>query len=258
MTRNNLPWAGFAAATALAFFASAAPVTAQEESTPKHDTVSIKFAGGSLRQLIDSIGARVPDTNIIVASLADEVVMPSLELRGASVYSALKAIAEVSPSPYMIQVEAQPQGTGNQVFSVQVRKHQSPTMVSQQSDSRTRRSTAVFSLRHLTQTAMDVGENAEGVVLDAKTVLFAIDAALGVETEGSDDKSGEHGAKIRYHEDSRLLIVNARSDQLSLVDDVLKHLSQDIDRARSEAVQAEHTRRATSQNAPRSTGAIGR
>jgi len=187
--------------------------------------VDIEFAGGNLEALLDRLRRQGEDgINIVSSALANKVQMPSLSLKNADVLSALTAIGQIAPQPYVVRV-AQQARAGSDVFTVMVQENVNP----QPGQVMQPESISVFSLLTIT----DGRQSPEGVDLprlQVQTVLSAIDTGLGT--------SQDEDATVRFHKESCLLFVRGTRAQVNLVSQVLTQLENDIQRRRAETMEA--------------------
>jgi hypothetical protein len=195
----------------LPFLPAQAPGTARAQAP----IISIDFPGGSLRDLIQAIRAGDPHLNITASSLAQDVPMPPLSLKGATVLSVLNAAAAVAPLEYAVLCSDIAQGQpGEPVYAVVVQSRQPMTTAAPP----TRRQVNVYSLRSLVEPQPSDPKD-KPVALTTETVLSAIEAGLRL--------GGQEPAEMKYHRDSGLLFVNGLPGQINVVQDVLRSLLTD-------------------------------
>lgn len=213
---------------------SATPRAQQDPSEPTGQpspTVSIEFAGGTLEQFIDKIRQADGNVNIVASEMASGITLPALTLREATVESALRAVGNIVPPDFNVDVKTERGKTGLPVHVVLVRSRPRsvggglPGMASDEPSF-----VRVFSIRTITEALPNTPRD---LVMDAKTVLTAIDTGLDI---GSKPPS----ATIRYHKESGLLFVRGTATQISVIDEALQSIARDLDRLRSAASEVAH------------------
>jgi hypothetical protein len=193
--------------------------------------VSVAFPGGTLSAFVAEVRKADKSINIVVSALADDVEVPALALQSATVYSALRAVGQIVPQDFHVNVEVQPPGpSGTPVYAVAVRPMQQPATAA--AFTPLTKVVQVFSLRQLTDRVP--GDPQDVAVVPPKTILTAIDTGLGID-------GGKDDATIRYHEDSGLLFVQGTPEQTNLVSEVLRSMIRDLEMRRQAAQQARLT-----------------
>jgi hypothetical protein len=211
-------------------------IPAQEAGTansqaPGTQTISIDFRGGSLEQFVDAICRAGKNINILLSSAGSKINLPPMKLHNAGVEAALQAAGQIVTSDYRIQVRPYHSGVGEPVYSVAVQEISQ--VVTQAGFAPSSRQVRVFSLKVITEPIPAAGD-APGSHIKVETVLTAIDTGLSVlSTERADP-----AAKVRFHVDSGLLFVEGNAAQLSLVEQVLSNLTNDVRRMQIEAAAA--------------------
>lgn len=218
----------------------AAPVAAQEPEKGTGPTrVDLKFEGGSLADLCDELRAASGGANIIAAKLASKVEIPELELKQATVQSALKAVTRIVAAPYHVAVDTEFQGWGKEVYSVAVIDTHAVNSTQTSRGARADQNrVAVFSLAQLTSPLATDPKGYE-ITLSSKTVLMAIEAGLSVTKRPMD-------STMRFHEESSLLFLEGTQTQLTMVEETLDHLRTDVRERRNAAIMAEQQKRRAS------------
>jgi hypothetical protein len=193
----------------------AAPTPAQAP------VISVDFPGGSLRELIDAMRRIDPRLNITASSLAQDVKLPEMAIKGAAVINVLTAAAAVAPPDYAVMCNAS-QGPGEPVYMVMVQGRQQQQMGQGMAPAQLRE-VRVFSLRSLIEAQPADGKD-RPIALPVETVLSALES--GVRMGARED------AELKYHRDSGLLFVNGQAQQINVVREVLQNLEQDQKEAR--------------------------
>lgn len=211
--------------TLLMLAALAVPATAQGHSDK---LIDLSFQGGSLADLVAAVKKASDDGNIVASPMAADVPVPALSLKRATILTSLQAVARIVGSPYDARVDVEASGFGNEVYSVAVRKlPQAATQHGAQDDGDR---VAVFSLSALTR-PLPTDPKDYAVTLSATTVLTAVEAGLSV-------AENDPSATLKYHEESMLLFVRGSRQQLSVVDQTLDNLRDDLHDRRKAAVVA--------------------
>jgi hypothetical protein len=194
--------------------------------------ISLRFAGGTLAEFVAAVRAAGTGINVVSSSLADRVPVPAVTLTDVAVDEALRAVGDVVPGTFRVKVDGDRQPKGKPVFSIAVAEApRGPTATAigpngMVTGDEPFRIVKVFSLRELTRSAD--GGGIDKVALASTTVLSAVEAGLGI---GGGAK--EPTADLRYHEDSGLLFVRGTPEQTGLVHEVLRNLTEDVQRMRS-------------------------
>ena len=206
----------------------AAPSNAQRETRDRVRTEQgLSFdsrSGASLSGLLELIRDKT-NANIVASEEADDILLPALSLRGASLGAALEAISQIVPSTYSVKIRANHDAGGKAVYAVQVMSRQrkerrvaGPAVPQQE--------VRVFSLRELIIPPVGA-DKGEGLTLSDEAVLNAID--VGLNMHKADVK-----AVMKFHVDSGLLFVRGTAHQLHVCDAVLSNLRNDLMRRRGE------------------------
>lgn len=189
--------------------------------------VSLKFPGGTLKQLLDVVRAQAPAVNIVASELAAEVPLPPIELRDVGCMAALDAIARIVPEPYRAKINVSKQSPGGAAMcAVMVQSPRPPAQTT---------TVQVFSLASLIR-ELPGADAGTPTALPAQTVLSALEAGARVMGEPLD---------MRFHEESSLLFVKGGPTQLELVQQVLGNLQREQDRLRAELERRRNAQRAT-------------
>lgn len=206
-----LPTLLLLAATPFALAQEAPPPKAQQPG----QVISIDFPGGTLRQLIDAMRRIDGRLNITAASLADEVELPPLSVKGASVENLLTAAAAIAPQDFAVACHTQA-GAGEPIYTVIVQDRQRAGQVSNQAARE--RLVQVFSLRRLIE-PQPGDQPTDRVAMPVETLLSALESGTQL--------GGGKPADLKYHRDAQLLFVVGTNDQVRLVQSVLQGVQQD-------------------------------
>jgi hypothetical protein len=201
--------------------------------------ISIEFAGGSLRELIDAMHRIDPRLNITAAAMARDVKLPDLSIKGATVMDVLNAAAMIAPRDYIVECRnTEITGGSEPVYTVMVDKRPRNGPPPEKNE----REVRVFSLAALTE-PMPVDRKEKAIALPVSSVLSALEAGVGL--------VGGPAAELKYHGESKLLFVSGLPDQINVVREVLQNLQKD----QSEMRQALFTeRRRADEDAQRAKG----
>lgn len=175
-------------------------------------TITLTYAGGTLADFCAQIRAREPQANIVVATLAGDARLPAMELRKAGLDQALEGACAIAESNYQIRMKDF-RGPGEPVYTITAH---APATVPGVATGK-KEGTEVFSLGRITD------DSERGIGLAHTTVLSAVEAAVGRDRAL---------ASLLYHKESGLMIVRGSAEQLSIVNDVLRNLTQDVDARR--------------------------
>lgn len=214
---------------------------AQEPPAPtpaETPVISIDFPGGSLRELIDAMRRIDPRLNITASSLAQEVKLPEMSIKGATVINVLTAAAAIAPEAYAVACRDSG-GAGAPVYMVLVQERsqgRGVTSMRGAGPGEPPRGVQVFSLRSLIEPQPGDAKD-KPIALPVETVLSAVES--GVQMSGGD------AADLKYHRDSRLLLVNGTPAQTGVVSQVLQNLEQDQRQARQMLEQERHRQEQT-------------
>lgn len=207
---------------------AAVPLALAQETTPSpkatpapEPILSIRFPGGTLKDLIAVIRQVDPSVNIIGSVLTEEVRMPEMSIKGATVMATLETAASVAPPDYRILCRATA-GPGAPVYSVAVQFQQLAGQPAA-GPRREAREVRVFSLRSLIEPQPGDGAGTP-IALTVETVLSALEAGTGM--------GSGHEVALKYHRDSMLLFVDGSANQINIVREVLQNLMNDQKQAR--------------------------
>lgn len=221
--------------TLATLLALTATLRAQEEppaepAAPMAPIVSIDFPGGTLQGFIAQIQQIDDKVNIVVSEMASDITLPALTLRDATVESALRAVGNIVSADYDVAVKTERGKTGLPVHAVMVRSRQrivtgTATTNVAAAENAPRQVVQVFSIRTITEA---LPNEPRDLVMDAKTLLSAIDTGLGIDPDSPQ-------AKIRYHKESGMLFVRGTPTQIHLIGETLQSISRDLDQQRHAA-----------------------
>lgn len=192
-------------------------------------TVSVKFRGGTMAKFVEALRDEQPKANVVLAELAAKTQVPAMELKGAGIEQALEAAAAAaSADDEDIDVRVMEfKGEGEPVFSIvaKTRPRQMPAGFVPGAADRVLR---VLSLNEL------IGAQVNGVdAVPVKTILSALELAV----QDEDD-----APRIRFHEDSGLLLVRGTHQQTAVLQEVLQTLQRDQQVRAQKAVVIEQER----------------
>jgi hypothetical protein len=197
--------------TLLAQDPGAKPETRQAAPEPE-PTISIEFAGGSLRNFTDLVRQTPMHPNIVVSGQADAIQLPAISLQGASVEAALQSVGAIVPDPWDVGVRAMGHGE-RRVFTVVAgeRHHVPPPQASASRPQGVR----VFSLTKLIS-PLPIDSQDHPVAQTPETILSATQVAMELSQET------EEKPVLRFHPESGLLLVKGTSQQIDAVEQVLR------------------------------------
>ena len=188
---------------------------------PMRWVVTLQFRGGTLAGYLEAVRDACEGVNILIPTEADQVPVPAVSLVEADVDAALNAIEQIVADPWRVRSSALSPGAGNPVFAVRVEKRGREQVANPGSPDKSH--VRVLSLRQLL--------GIEGSQFTSKTVLTAIDAGLQM----AGDQGAQDAALCRYHEESGLLFVRGRLEEINIVEQVLAQLAHDVTMAEQRA-----------------------
>jgi hypothetical protein len=148
--------------------------------------------------------------------------VPAISLRRTSIENALQAAAQIADEQASVSIRPLRDRVGAPVYVIRVKlqkpKRKAPTRTKVQNH------VTVLSIRMLTEDV--TGTN---FTVKPETVLTAIEVALDI---GGESRMAQK-TKIRFHEDSGLLIVAGSQQQLRIVRDVVDRIHSDINMQRA-------------------------
>src|SRR5262245_7585276 len=121
---------------ALCLFGVVVPVPSQQaqgtastsrpvQASADEPTVSLTFAGGTLTQFLAQLQKTPPDgvsqpggLNILAPALADDIELPRIELVRAPLIEALKSVAQIVPSGFVVETARSYTVSGSPVYTV--------------------------------------------------------------------------------------------------------------------------------------------
>ena len=200
--------------------------------------VSLNFAGGTLAEFVDAVRKDQSRANIVLATEARDAQVPAIVLKSAGLEQALEGACMAAAADYDVRVKEFWRGTGEPVYSITAMFPPTNTQYSQQmsrrrSDADVEQKQVVFSTASLTI------QRQKGMKpLAVATILSTIELAMADE---------QKAPRIRFHEDSGLLLVRGSRAQIVVAEQVLRTLEKDLD-SREGRLRRERVERATQAN----------
>jgi hypothetical protein len=177
-------------------------------SDPMVKPISFDFEGGSLDDFIATVQEAAGTQNILLRGPSSEFEVLPLKMENVTLYGVLSAL------------DGDERRTSNgQRVSINVDDRSGVFLVEVQADLQTRQSMESNRLQTVSWSLASIRSQDR---LTTEQMLTAIEAA--VEVSGAADTT-----TIRFHEETSLLIVSARSDAIQTIDGVLVHLQQSAD-----------------------------
>ncbi len=186
---------------------------------PVHKPISFEFDGGSLAEFVDVVQAAAGTKQVLVRGNAAEFEMPPLQMEKVTLYGVLSALDGDERRHRNGDRSRLNVGDRDGVYLVEV-ETDSPSRQDMEARRTQTMSWSVASLR------------GQGSV-STEELLTAIEAAVEV-------SEGVETTKLRFHDETSLLIVSATGQTLQMIDSVLQQLSRSANStatARQEALE---------------------
>jgi hypothetical protein len=177
--------------------------------------VTMDFAGGSMAKFVAWIRGAEPNANIVVASRAEEAIVPSMEFRSVGLEQALECACLIAEGPVEVRVKGF-SGRGAPIYTILARERRAADAATRRQEADGATVQRVFTLNNLTRPRV----GADVVPLRVETVLSAIEL---VTTEDGKVPT------LRYHADSGLLLVRGTDAQVGNASEALAVLANDLD-----------------------------
>ncbi|MCK5942729.1 MAG: hypothetical protein KAI24_12205 [Planctomycetes bacterium] len=189
---------------------------------PQPIVVSFAFEGGTMKQFVAAIRKDQPKANIVLATRASSAVVPPMVLRDAGVEQALEGACMAAEADFRVNVK-EFRGAGQPVYSIYAIANQGRAGAAVSGHRPGDLHQRVLTLNDLT------AERMSGMKpMKVETVLSAIELAMGDE---------DSPPRIRFHEDSGLLLVRGSYQQIEVVEQTIQTLGRDLDKREQRFVQ---------------------
>jgi hypothetical protein len=203
----------------LAVGTPAQQTVAETAKKPKAPTISLDFHAGGMDRFVAAVRDAAPAANIVLATDAQAVVVPQMELRGVSVDQALECACALAEGPVDVGVK-EFRGDGETVYTILARRKARVTAGPDPEEPSQR----VFTLNHLTMPR--AGSAVQP--LKVESILSAVELATAGEGQPP---------TIRYHQDSGVLLVRGTRTQVDQASEVIQVLSKDLDNREKRSVE---------------------
>ncbi len=202
--------------------------TTRREADPAGNaptTISLDFRGGALEAYVKAVrdAAGAQPVNVVVSGEAD-IAVPAVSLNRASVMASVALLEHLVVQGHEIEVSGTPDGGGEPVYIVRIRK--TSPLSAGNDPNRSYTDLAVFSLRSLLETPGIPGARAR-----ADDLLTAMETALKM----ADDAPG---AEMKFHPESGVLVIRGTPAQTSAVQRLLSEVKDDLAKVGMAAHQA--------------------
>lgn len=209
-----------AMASAPALAQDASPARQPRRAVQPPALVSLEFMGGTMAEFVAAVRGDQAKANIVLATKARTAKVPPMVLKQAGIEQALEGACMAAEAEFDVRVK-EFRGAGEPVYSIVAQKRHSATVQGPAGYSDV--SQRVFSVNSL------IAERASGMqALRVTTILSAIELAMSDE---------EKPPRIRFHEDSGLLLVRGTHVQTSVVEQALGTLGRDLQEREQRYIQ---------------------
>lgn len=208
------------------------PAPQRRSAQPSQPTISVEFAGGTVEQYALALRAAAMSqpVNIVVSKAAAKAELAPIQLRDATISSAVEAIraAGEEGGSWLITDVGRPSDAGTLVYLVDFRARPTkpPALQSTPESNADLQRIEVFSLRQVIEPDPNDPRGA-GVHESPEVVLAAVEATLAMTDERTEGKP-----ELKFHKDSGLLIVRAGPRTLAAISSVVDSIRRDVTRRR--------------------------
>ena len=195
--------------------AQGGPAGPSRRRAPEPVVVSLSFEGGSLKEFVAAVRKEQPKANIVLSQRAYDALIPPMVMRDAGVEQALEGACMAADANFQVRVK-EFRGAGQPVYSIYAISQPQMGGVQAVGPKPGEMARRVLSISDL------ISPRASGMpAMKVETVLSALELTTSGEKEPP---------RIRYHEDSGLVLLRGSLDQIHVVEEAILTMGVDLDK----------------------------